>query len=145
MLHVPGAQSQFEPPVGEQIDRGRVASEQHGMAEVVVDHENVCRLAGENQRREVLHGIVGELGIERRVDAKREGDDQQRVAIGGRLRDRIGPDQRAAAGTVLDHRGDAPVILEFLRHDAAERVVEAARRVGHHDADRLVGELSAGR
>ena len=85
-------------------------------------------------RREVLHRVVAELLVERRIDAHRRARrHQQRVAIGRRLDDRVDADLLARAGTVLDHEGLAELLFEHLRAHPRQDVGGARRRERHDD------------
>jgi hypothetical protein len=93
-----------------------------------------------DHRGEILRRVVGQLG---HVHQDRLGGvqaHQQGVAVGRRLRDRVGADDTRAAGTVLDHRGMAG--LAELRGDHARQDVgHAAGRKRHDDADRPRGKI----
>ena len=89
-------------------------------------------------RREALDRVIGELGVEARIDHEgRFRADEQRVAVGRRLGDVFGGDLVVGARPVLDDRLLAPGFGEALRQHAAERIGDAARRRRHHDRDRL--------
>ena len=63
--------------------------------------------------------------------------DEQRVAVGRRLRRRLERDVAVRAGPVLDHEALAERLGELLRDDARDDVGGAARAVGHEDPHRL--------
>ena len=72
-------------------------------------------------RREVLDRIVRHLGVETGIDRmRRHRCDEQRVAVGRRLRDHVGADIAARADLVLDE----------------ELLVEQLRELGGEDASR---------
>ena len=48
------------------------------------------------------------------------------------------------AGLVLDQHGDAQHVLQLVGDDARGDVDVPARRIGRHDADRLVGVFVGG-
>ena len=68
------------------------------------------------------------------------GDDDQRVAVGRRLRQRFRGDDAAGAGAVLDHDRLAPALRQFVAERARHDVDRAAGRIWHQDADRARGE-----
>ena len=99
-------------------------------------------------RREILDRIVAELRIEARIDHEgRFRADEQRVAVGRRLRDVFGGDLIVGAGPVLDDHLLAPRLGEALRQDTAERVGHAAGRRRNDDGDdtRWIGPLAGRR
>ena len=74
----------------------------------------------------------------RRQHMRRHAGDLQRVAVRRRAGDRLGADQAAAAGAVLDEELLAEGLAELVGEHAAEQVVGAAGRIGDDDAHRLV-------
>ena len=75
---------------------------------------------------------------------QRVGRDQQVVAVGRRAGDDVAADHARGAGLVLDQHGDAQHVLQLVGDDARGDVDVPARRIGRHDADRLVGEFVGG-
>ena len=73
----------------------------------------------------------------RRQHVRRHAGDLQRLAVRRRSRDRLGADQAAAAGAVLDDRTADRTSAELLGQHPAQQVVGAAGGVGHDDAYRL--------
>ena len=79
--HVTRAQPQLEPSIRQEVHRRRLSREQHGMAEIVVDHvradpESCRRVRGAHHRRDCRqHGgeVVGhqEHGVAQRFDLAR--------------------------------------------------------------------------
>ena len=97
-------------------------------------------LGRQGDRHEVVERIVGQALVEKLVHHQRRIDrHEQRVAVGRRLRGRLGADQRVGAGPVLDQDRLAPVLAHLLADDARHDVARAARRERHDDADRPVG------
>ena len=91
-------------------------------------------------RLEVLHRVVGDLLVERRIDRHRGARrHQQRVAVGRGLGDRVDPDLLAGAGPVLDHERLADPLLPYLRAMRASRSVEPAGVNGTITVTFLVG------
>jgi hypothetical protein len=87
-------------------------------------------------RHEILDRVIGQLGVEARVDDERDlRADQQRVAVGRRLGDVFGRDLVVGARPVLDDRLLAEALREALRELAPERIGDAAGRGRHHDGD----------
>ena len=73
---------------------------------VGIDHRDQRRDADRRQAGQLLGGIELEFPVERRRDRERGlAADHDGVAVGGGLGDRLGGDQSAGAGTVLDHEG----------------------------------------
>ena len=98
------------------------------------DHERL--LAERHDRDEIVHRVVGQLGIER-VRAGERAVDQDGVAVGRRLRHHVGADRAAGARPVLDHHGLAELLSDLLHHDARDDVARAARAERHDRRDGL--------
>jgi hypothetical protein len=64
---------------------------------------------------------------------------EQRVAVGGRLRDHDGSDAGACAGPVVDHDRLAEQLGHFVREDAGGEVGDAAAGKTDHQSHRSVG------
>ena len=64
---------------------------------------------------------------------------EQRIAVGRRIDDRAGADGARSAGLVLDDEALAELDRQLLRHLARHDVDRSTGRVGHDDADGLVG------
>ena len=110
--------------------------------EAGVHHQHVRRQRQRHDVDEVLGRVVGQLGVDRRIDRVRVGIDEQRVAVGRRLRHRRRADRAAGAGTVLDHHRLAPVSpTSFARHEAPDDVGRARRRERDDHVHRLVRVL----
>src|SRR5262245_34674512 len=100
-----------------------------------VYHEEYRQRRRQNDRREVLQRIVGQVGIDMRTDAMR-GDAalEQCVAVGRRLGDEARAHYAAHAGAVVDHDGLAEHFTELLSHDARKQIRTPAGRDKHHHA-----------
>lgn len=66
-LDAPRAQAELKPPLGKQVDRRRLARDQHGMAQVVIEHVRAdpkisCRLGSADQCRHRRHKIGEMIG-----------------------------------------------------------------------------------
>jgi hypothetical protein len=89
--------------------------------------------------REILVGVVGDSGVEAGIDDIGRGDDEQRIAVGLRMRCISDPDIAAGAGLVLDDdvagKGGAEILRENARHD----VGGAGSRERHDHLDRPLG------
>ena len=93
-------------------------------------------LVRQGDRREILLRIVGQIGHHQGIH--HHGDvhgDEQRVAVGRRLRHQLGADRGIAAGAVLDHHRLPPMLGHFRTHDAGDGVGRAAGRERHDHAD----------
>jgi hypothetical protein len=89
-------------------------------------------------RRESLDRIIGQLGVEARIDHEgRFRPDEQRVAVGRGLGDVFRRDLIVGARLVLDDDLLAPRFGEALRERAGERVGHTAGRGGHDDGHRF--------
>src|SRR6516165_1851198 len=111
-----------------------------------VDGEHARGARNERDRRKILQRIVFDLLGHDRLDDEGRACEQQRVAIGGRDRGRLGADRRAATGLVVDHDRLAELALQVLRQQPRHHVVGRARRVGHDDPHRFAREaLGLGR
>ena len=105
-----------------------------------IDDQDVGIGRRHGDRSEVLHRIVGQRLVDGRINRDRARlAEQQRIAIGLRLGDEIGADDRARAALVLDHDRLAGILRDLLGHDARHRIRPAARRVGDDELDRFGG------
>ena len=85
-------------------------------------------------RHEIAHQLERLVRDQRLVGRVRVRHHQQRVAVGRRLRDRIGADDRAGAGPVLDDEGLLELFGEMLRDDARVDVGRTAGAERHDHA-----------
>ena len=99
-------------------------------------HDDVCQPRGADNRRDVPDEVEIEIGVERGIDRMRGHDLQQRVAIRGRLGDRLGSDVAAGAGAVLDDELLAEAIRQPLTHQARLDVGSPAGGKADDDAHR---------
>jgi hypothetical protein len=65
--------------------------------------------------------------------------DEDRVAVGRRLRRHLHADEAARSALVLDHERLAEVLLQLGRDRARDDVAAAAGREGHDDLHGLAG------
>jgi len=104
----------------------------------VVDHQQIGCGGKQRHRSEVLHHVVGHLGVERPVDGVgTHGGHHQGVGVGGGLRNRVGADVAAGTGLVLHH--DRLSQLRLVTEDARQDVWCTTRRKGHHQLHRPGG------
>jgi hypothetical protein len=80
----------------------------------------------------------------RRHRERRDGGEQDRVAVRGRFCDHVGGDRPARAGAVLDDDALAKVLAELPLHDSSHGVGPAAGREADHEGDRP-GRVGLGR
>ena len=100
--------------------------------------EHIGAGAHDADRRERLDRIVGQL-VEPRIDRVRDRDDQDGVAVGRRVRRKLGADDAAGAGAVVDDHLLAEPLAHLRGDGAADDVVAAAGRERDDQPDRPVG------
>jgi hypothetical protein len=106
---------------------------------VVAHHDDEARRGDLPDRVECLQRVEARrLGHHRRDDLARR-HDAERVAILGRVGDRLVAEQPASAGPVLDHDRLAKLFLHALADDAADDVGAAAGAERNDDLDGLGG------
>ena len=86
-----------------------------------------------------LERVIGQLGVERRVDGKRRRIEHHRVAVRRGFRDGIGPDLATCARTVFNHNALPQGLTHFGCDQTRHHIGSAAWRVGHHQGDGFVG------
>jgi hypothetical protein len=99
--------------------------------------QNIERRREQPHRRKTLHRVERQLLIEGSARSESEIGKQQRVAVGCRPRDDLGPDNRSATGAVVYNNLRAHALAVLLRGDARHDVHTAAGRVGNDDTHRL--------
>ena len=93
-------------------------------------------VADQADRREALARVVAGILVERRTDRQRAGiAEQDRVAIGLALGDRLGADRTASARTVVDHDALAQQLAHLVGDHPANDRRGAARRERNHQCD----------
>ncbi len=113
---------------------------QRRVGQVLASDQHVGNAEHQRDRRELLHRVVAELRIERRVEHDvAQAADQKGVAVGGFAGDELGADHGAGAGLVLDHHALAEPLSERVRDGAPDDIVGTAGPDRHDDSDRLVG------
>ena len=96
-------------------------------------------------RGEIAQWIERHARVEMRVDREQAVHaDQQRIAVGRRLRHRFARHHAVAADAVLDHHRLAQRLGEARRDEAPHEVRPAAGRDRHQQADRFRGVLRGG-
>ncbi len=93
-----------------------------------------CR--DQRHRHDVLLGVVGQVGVERRIDRVVGRGQQQRVAVGRRLGERVGGDRAAGARPVVDHHALAEGVVDAVGEQPRHDVDRAARGKRHEQPDR---------
>ena len=99
-------------------------------------HQHVRYRCQEGDRDEVSQRVVGEVWPQGGVDDEAVGCDQDSVAVRRSAGCKLGADQRACTGAVLDDHRLAEVDLKDLGELADGEVHRAARRLGHDHSDR---------
>ena len=118
-----------------QIAEGAIGADGKGDG-AAADHGN---------RREVLFKIIGQAGLQhRRISERPVGAQQQRIAIGRRLRDRIGADHAARPGAVFHNDRLAQERRHAFANHARLKIRRSAGRERHDDADGPIREGRAG-
>ena len=106
------------------------------------NHENQTGLADQRDRLEVLLRIVGQLGVDERVDDHhRIRRNQHRVAVTRSLRDAVGGQVAARAGTVVDNDRLTGRGAQLVGHESGKHVAERAWGAADDDLARLAWEL----
>ena len=103
------------------------------------DHDQVG-VVQRRDRHEIAHQPEWLAGDQRFVGRVGVRHHQQRVAVGRRLRDRVGPDDRSGARPVLHHEGLLELLGEMLRDHARIHVGRAAG-AERHDQAHLAGRI----
>ena len=94
----------------------------------------------QRDRRKILHGIIGQLLVQRLVDGERgRGRHQQRVAVGLGFGDLLGAERGAGARLVLDDDGRVKPALDLVGDQPAEKIGGAAGRIRHDHLDGTAG------
>jgi len=99
-------------------------------------HDHVCQPRDGDDRHDVADEVEIEIGVERGIDRVRGHDLQQRIAIRGCLRDRLGADVAARAGAILDDELLAEAVRQPLTHQARLDVGSPAGGKADDDAHR---------
>jgi hypothetical protein len=129
-----GAES--DPPGRAPAERDQVRDGAHRERRVHDEHQRPDHAA--RHRREVALGVVWQALEEARIDGQRRiRRDEERIAVGRRLRRRGGADVAARARPVVHDELLLERFAERLRKDARIEVGPAARRRGHDEAHRL--------
>jgi hypothetical protein len=79
--------------------------------------------------------------MQRAVDRVIGRGEQQHVAVGRRLGERVGRHHAAGTRLVLDHHRLAEICCQFFREQPRHQIDGAAGRERHHQAHRAVGIL----
>ena len=109
-----------------------------GHADGRVHRQHERERTDHRHRREVLHRVVGQLVVEAGIEGHRPAcADEQRVAVGRGLRDKVGADDRVRARLVLDDEGLPEPLLQLRADQAPEDVVGAPGRKPDDEAHGL--------
>ncbi len=109
-----------------------------------IDGQHIGAGGDDAHRDEILHRIE-RLLVEPGIDRVRDGNDQERVAVGRRLGGEVGADDTAGAAAVIDEDLLAQSLAELIGDDAADHVVAAAGRERDDHADRAARIVVRGR
>ena len=100
---------------------------QSAMRQILAADHHVAELVDQRDRHEILARIVGELGIQRRIERHvGEPADNQRVAIRLALACRLRADDGAGARLVLDDEGLPHPLRQRVRKLPPDQIVAAA-------------------
>ena len=105
--------------------------------QIITRDQRVREGGGKPDRDEIPFRIVRQIGVE--TGREREIGrcaEQHRVAVGLGLRDGVGADHRAAAGTVLHDHRLSEQRRQWLAHRARHHVEAAAGRLRHDQSQR---------
>ncbi len=106
-------------------------------ARVHDEHERIG--ADIADRCEILHRIVGHLHHGRENRDLRQRGPEQRVAVGGRVRDRFGGDRSHSAGPIFNDELLSKLLAEALPDDPRHAIAVPARGERHDDLDGAIG------
>ena len=102
-----------------------------------IDREHELVGGDARHRQEVIERVEAQLGIDMGIDGDAAvGMKEQRVAVGGGLRDRVGGDVAVGARAVLDHDRPSQRLLHVVGEQPRGDIRRAARWDGHQDLDR---------
>ncbi|MGY3224149.1 hypothetical protein ACVIM5_004756 [Bradyrhizobium sp. USDA 4512] len=105
------------------------------------DHQHLRHGRDQRHRREILQRVVGNP-LHAGADRQRAGArDRHRVAVGRRLRDRVGAEHAALAGAVVDDHGLPCELRDLLPDHPRDDVVRPAGRERHDQPERLGREI----
>ena len=130
--------------------RARSANSRGGIRfHVGIDHQHRRIDRGLADGGEIFQRIVGEIVAERRIDGDgADGREEQRVAVGLRLRDILRRDRAAGARLVFDRDRHAQQPLHFVGDQPRGDIGGAARRESDDQPDRtgriILGACRAG-
>ena len=114
-------------------ERDQFGDRVRGKLGVGRDHE----LRGHHlrDRHEILVHVERQRAVERRADRQAVGGEEDGVAVGRRLGERIGREIAARAGAILHHHRLAELLGELVAEEPGQGVDGAAGRERHDDAD----------
>ena len=106
--------------------------------QIGVDQQHIGQAVDQRDRREILDGVIGQIGVDGGVDHMRalRGDDQ-RVAVGPGLGHVDRAHGAAGAALVVDQHRNAQLAAQAVGDQPARVVHRAAGRERHDQRDRL--------
>ena len=104
-----------------------------------VDRHDQGQFRDQDDRRKILHRVVGQVCIDVRADAVgRDRVQQQRVAVGIRFRDLRGGGRAAGAGAIADDDRLSERVGKLRPDEPGNEIGRAAGRNGDDELDRAV-------
>ena len=99
---------------------------------------NIVELRYQRHRDKVADCVITGLGVHRRTDHHRHrAANIDHITVGGRLRCRLGANQRTGAAAVIDHHLLADGLTQTLRKCARHHIGAAAGGPRHDETDRF--------
>jgi hypothetical protein len=102
-------------------------------------HQGIGADGDVDDRREILRDVIRRHLVDGNREREAAGRIQQRIAVGRRSDDRLGPDDTGCAGAVLDHELLPEALAQPLGDEARHHVHAAAGRYRNNDPDRTLG------
>ena len=104
-----------------------------------IDQEHHRVLRHHDHRCEIALGVIGQLHLGGRHDRVARCHHQQRMPVGRRLGDRVGPDDAARRRSIVDNHRLAEGALQMWTKQARHHIVQATRRKRHDQANEAGG------
>ena len=80
--------------------------------------QHIGNAHGQDNERKILHRVVGQCPVQRRVDRVRHGGHSERVPVGSRFRHHVFADGRACTRAIVDDDRNVPGLAELLSRRA---------------------------
>ena len=106
--------------------------------------QDIGRRRQQRNRREVLEGVVGNFGIQKRIGGMAACDHNQRVAVRRRRHQRLRRHHATRARPVFDHHGLAPLPGDHIAQRTGEDVDPTAGGIRHENMHRFDGKYRLG-